>query len=311
MTAPGYVAVTDPGWWRHLRDRERATGERLDANFWKPSTRRFRLAEGTPFFFKLKAPHHAIAGFGYFAGFSKLPDWLAWETFGESNGVSTLEALRERLGAIRRGARIEAAPGGEIGCCLIAEATFFDEDDWVAPPRDWARTTQVGKTYALDEGEGARIWAECLGRGARSASPDRVADEPTRYGDPIEHRPRLGQSIFRIRVLKAYEWACAVTREHSLPALDAGHIRPFASGGVHRPSNGLALRADIHRLFDRGYVTVDAGGRFQVGQRLGDEFNNGRVYYELAGRQIAKPAELADQPDPDALAWHRERVFVG
>jgi putative restriction endonuclease len=48
-----------------------------DANLWPPSARAFRLAVGTPFFFKLKAPHNAIAGFGYFAGFSVRPDWLA------------------------------------------------------------------------------------------------------------------------------------------------------------------------------------------------------------------------------------------
>jgi hypothetical protein len=39
-----------------------------DANFWRPSTRGFNLAIGTPFLFKLKAPHHAIAGYGFFAG---------------------------------------------------------------------------------------------------------------------------------------------------------------------------------------------------------------------------------------------------
>ena len=193
----------------------------------------------------------------------------------------------------------------------MAEATFFDESDWVTPPEDWARTTQVGKTYDLTEGEGARVWAECIARTAMLRRPDQVAEEPARYGAPLEHTPRLGQSIFRIRVLDAYGRACAVTREHSLPALDAEHIKPFAIGGAHRPSNGLALRADLHRLFDRGYVTVDAEGRFQVGQRLSDEFHNGRLYDELAGRRLAIPAESAEQPDPEALAWHREHVFVG
>jgi putative restriction endonuclease len=69
-------------------------------------------------------------------------------------------------------------------------------------------------------------------------------------------RPRLGQGTFRIATIQAYERACAVTGEHSLPALEAAHIRPFAEGGTHDVSNGLLLRADLHRLFDRGYVTV-------------------------------------------------------
>jgi hypothetical protein len=60
---------------------------------------------------KLKKPHNAIAGFGFFAGFSVLHDWLAWETFGDANGVDSLEALRARLHRIREGARIEADSG--------------------------------------------------------------------------------------------------------------------------------------------------------------------------------------------------------
>ena len=49
---------------------------------------------GTPFFFKLEAPHNAICGFGFFAGFSVLPDWLAWDSFGRANGVASLSELR-------------------------------------------------------------------------------------------------------------------------------------------------------------------------------------------------------------------------
>ena len=130
----GFVAVTDPGWWEEL---SRLPGPK-DANFWRPSPRAFRLPIGTPFFFKLKAPHNAIGGFGYFAGFSVLPDWLAWETFGTANGVPSLATLRVRLTRIRDGARIATDPAGRIGCCLIAESVFFPRDHWVAAPRGWS-----------------------------------------------------------------------------------------------------------------------------------------------------------------------------
>ena len=50
----------------------------------------------------------------------------------------------------------------------------------------------------------------------------------------------------------AYSSACAVTREHSLPALEAAHIRPFAEEGTHEVSKGLLLRSEIHRQFDKG-----------------------------------------------------------
>jgi len=32
---------------------------------------------------------HAICGFAYFAQYSDLPDWLAWESFEQGNGNST------------------------------------------------------------------------------------------------------------------------------------------------------------------------------------------------------------------------------
>jgi putative restriction endonuclease len=102
-----------------------------------------------------------------------------------------------------------------------------------------------------------------------------------------------------------------VTEEHSLPVLDAAHIRPYASGGEHEVSNGLSLRSDLHRLFDLGYVTIDEGLRFVVGRRLKDEFENGRSYYGLQGKLLAIPADVALRPSTAALAWHREQMFLG
>lgn len=303
----GFLAVTDPGWYERLA---RMPGPK-DANFWRPSARAFRLAIGTPFLFKLKAPHHAVARYGFFAGFSVLPDWMAWETFGEANGVDNLAALRARLSKIQEGARIQADPSGRIGCCLIAEARFFAPADWIRPPADWSPRTQTGATYDLASGEGARVWSECL---AHSSTSELRAPTPAtekRFGAPVVYLPRLGQGIFRVQVLDAYGRACAVTGEHSLPVLEAAHIQPYASGGAHDVANGVSLRTDLHRLFDRGYATVDEDDRFVVGRRLKEDFENGRSYYGLHGKVIEAPKERTLRPAPEALAWHRENVFVG
>jgi putative restriction endonuclease len=76
----GTVAVTDEGWYTHLRARPDLT----EVNFWRPSAHRtFRAPEFSPFLFKLRAPHYAICGFGFFARYSALPIWLAWETFSD------------------------------------------------------------------------------------------------------------------------------------------------------------------------------------------------------------------------------------
>jgi putative restriction endonuclease len=308
----GFIAVTDHGWYEHL---SREPGAK-DANFWRPSTRTVRLPIGTPFLFKLKAPYNAVAGFGFFAGYSILPDWLAWETFGEANGVAELGELRSRLTTIQRGARIAADPGGRIGCSLIAEAQFFARDAWVRTPSDWHPRTQQGQRYDLEQGEGRRVWMECQERASRAPGAPahaRIVEtvEGLRYGAPSVVRPRLGQGIFRVKVLDAYGRACAVTGEHSLPVLEAAHIKPYAIGGDHAVENGLTLRTDLHRLFDRGYVTVDEDHRFVVGRRLKQDFQNGRSYYVLHGRQLALPAEAGARPDAARLGWHREVAFLG
>ena len=306
----GFVAVTDTGWFQRLAARPGPQ----EVNFWRPSVRPVpfdRLARGTPFLFKLKVPYNAIAGFGYFISFTVLPDWLAWDTFQEGNGVASLGELRQRLSRIQAGARITADPLHRIGCCLIAEARFFARGDWIKQPADWGRTTQVGATYDLTVGEGLRIWTECQLRVA-AAQPRAPTpwSNPSRYGAPATYLPRLGQGIFRVQVLDAYGRACAVTQEHSLPVLEAAHIRPYAQDGPHAVSNGLTLRTDLHRLFDRGYATVDQQHRFVVSTRLKDDYHNGRSYYGLQGRQLTLPADRSLWPDPNALAWHREKVFL-
>ena len=79
-----------------------------------------------------------------------------------------------------------------------------------------------------------------------------------------------------------------------------------------RTRNGLLLRADIHRLFDDGYVTVDPDLRFVVSPRLHEEFENGRVYYALDGRSLANvPDRLPDQPGREFLEWHNSEVYLG
>ena len=124
-------------------------------------------------------------------------------------------------------------------------------------------------------------------------------------------QPRLGQATFRIAVLDAYGRACAVTGERSLPALEASHIRSYAQDGPHEIRNGLLLRADLHRLFDTGYVTVTADLRLEVSGHLRKDYNNGRSYYPLQGAQLEVPGSAADRPEKSFLDWHNEQVFRG
>lgn len=303
----GYIAHTDYAWYGFLKDQT----ELPEVNFWQPSgSRGFRAIEaGAPFFFKLKRPHYAIAGYGFFVRSSILPAWLAWDSFGAANGAPDFAAMKRRIEKYRR--TRELSPHGQyaIGCLMISQPVFFPQQEWIPQPQDWSRNIVQGKTYDLTVGEGQRIWEQCLLQNPyRELSATGVSE---RYGTDQVIQPRLGQGTFRISVLDAYARACAVSGEHSLPVLEAAHIKPYSEDGSHEVANGLLLRADIHRLFDLGYVTVSPDFHFEVGRRLKVDYENGKTYYPLHGKAIRLPEQAVDWPRKDLLDWHNSRKFLG
>lgn len=308
----GFVAPTDHGWYQFLRARPEIT----EVNFWRPGGMGFKAIQpGAPFFFKLKRPYNAIGGFGLFARAERLPLWLAWDVFGQANGTTDEHELRLRLNRLGGPDRAGQGRNRMIGCIAITEPVFFAPDEWVAVPRDWARNIVSGRTEDLSHGDGLRLWTECLERAAARADAAsdwmREAADAQRTGRPVLITPRLGQASFRLAVLDAYDRQCAVTTEHSLPVIDAAHIRPWAAGGTHSVPNGVPLRRDLHRLFDLGYVTIRPNMRLAVSRRLRDDYANGRVYYDLDGRELQLPLDPALRPDLEALSWHEAELFLG
>lgn len=310
----GTIAITDEGWYSFCAEHPDVT----ELNFWTPSARRsFRAPPFSPFLFKLRAPYNAICGFAYFVQFSTLPDWLAWESFGLGNGCFSLQEMQSRISSIRTRIRYEESTGSdEIGCIQLISPIFFSRDRWIPQPTDWKPRTQTPVKFDLAIGEGRRVWESCLARVAAfqastpPAFPPSVADV-ARYGDPRLVQPRLGQATFRIAVLDAYGRACAVTGEHSLPAIEAAHIRSYAQDGPHEIRNGLLLRADLHRLFDTGYITVTPELHLEVSSRLREEYKNGRSYYPLHGSRLEVPNIEMHRPEKQFLEWHNQRVFRG
>ena len=303
----GLVAPTDYDWYCKLA----SLGPLEEVNFWQPAGHRpYRsISVGEPFFFKLKKPYNVIGGFGYFVSSSPFPALTAWDAFGEKNGVSSYAELVERCIRYRRNLRkpdLEPGEDPEIGCVSIIQPVFFPEAQWILQPSDWQKNTIAPTTYDLTQGEGARIWQECQ---KRTATFVNIEEESVRLGAPRLVQGRLGQGTFRLSVLDAYGRACSITEEHSLPALEAAHIKPFCDGGPQAVRNGLLFRADIHKLFDAGYVTVTPGGLFKVSPRLKKDWSNGRTYYPLDGQKVRLPSKADQHPDPEMLNWHNLRVF--
>lgn len=210
-----WVGTTDTRWFEFLAPR------RLDeVNFWQPSVRPAfeNVPIGMPFVFKVKRPHHHIAGAGYFITRSVLPLDLAWEIFGEKNGTASISELRELLGPLAgRGTSLN-----QITCQVIANPVFFEVQDWLPDPPGWSPNIVRGKMYRTEEAEGAAIWAHvqpllASDREDKTETPENgvfVANEPpAQYGEPILMQPRLGQGSFRLVVTEAYRRKCAITGE--------------------------------------------------------------------------------------------------
>lgn len=300
-----YIGVTDNEWFRFLRDRPHLD----EVNFWQPSGgKRFRtLPPGGLFLFKLHAPENFIVGGGHLAHFSLLPHRTAWEFFGEGNGAGSLQEMTRRIAKYRR-EKPGLSSDYTIGCIMLSRPFFWPETEWIPAPDDFHRNIVQGKGYDTFSATGRVLWDAVRLRIAGYDVREPI-ESPAMWGEPVLVRPRLGQGTFRSLITDLYGRRCAVTGERALPVLEAAHIRPVTEGGLHELPNGLLLRSDIHRLFDRGYVTVTPDLEFRVSRRLKDEFDNGEPYYPLEGAVAHIPARLEDRPGRDFLEWHGDVVF--
>jgi putative restriction endonuclease len=120
---------------------------------------------------------------------------------------------------------------------------------------------------------------------------------------------------FRQRVLKAYEYRCAVcgfdVRLGTVSiAIDAAHIRWHQAGGPDVENNGLALCVLHHKTFDLGAFTVADGVLLVSDQANGTAgFQEALMAYH--GKPIKPPQRPDWKPAPGHLEWHGREVFKG
>jgi len=305
-----YVGITDRDWFRFLRARNT-----VEMNFWRPrSTSDFGVIQpGELFLFKTKYPENKVVGGAFLVRHTTLPLDLAWSTFGEANGVSSLADFRSKISSIR--GDLERNP--TIGCTILTQPFYLDDHAFFAPPLEWASNIVTGKSYDATTGEGLRLFEQAKSV-ILSQSPTiqsdshRLAEDSPRYGEERLVRPRLGQGGFRVVVLDEYKRCCSITGERTLPVLEASHIQPYSEDGPHDVSNGLLLRSDLHTLFDKGYMTVTNDLKVEVSRRIREEFSNGRDYYALHGRELkVLPSDRSHRPAARFLEWHQTNRFLG
>jgi HNH endonuclease len=314
-----YVAVTDLPWFDFLSSR--AVGGRVDeVNFWSPRaiTPLKRMTPGEPVFFRLKAPRNAIAGYGFFALFSVLALDEAWRLFEEGNGYEFEAQFLQGIGRFRGLDLLDPrTPQAHLGCTILRDARFWPPERWIpwGDDREWSRNIVRGETER-DPARAALLLASIADDPAREDVEAELKREfvlvegDERLRRLSERVVREGQGTFRARLLDAYGGACAVTGEHTEPVLAAAHIQPYLGPRSNNVQNGLLLTQEFHTLFDLGLVAVTPDYEVRISPQLKGRWQNGRRYYDYAGRRLALPKDPSLQPSRDALAWHQENLFV-
>ncbi|WP_151087249.1 HNH endonuclease [Hymenobacter baengnokdamensis] len=308
-----YVGVTDKAWFDYLRQEPRE-----DVNFWKPlgGANFGAVPAGAPFLLKLRKPEHSIVGVGFFTVQTKASVSFAWETFGNRNGYGELLDFRAAINKYRVAHHKPAELNPEISCLVLTAPVFFRKPDWIPAPADWGDPIVTGKVYNTATPIGARLWANVsatLLRYQNDAFTQELATDSLLLESPAIYREaltkvRIGQGAFKALVTQAYDKQCAISGEKTLPVLEAAHIQPYSQAGPNQLGNGLLLRSDLHKLFDRHYLTIDATDRVvRVSSRIREEFQNGKEYYRFDGQPLRMlPKSILDQPAKQYLEHHNQ-----
>jgi len=114
---------------------------------------------------------------------------------------------------------------------------------------------------------------------------------------------RQGQGAFRDRLVREYQFTCALTGCMEVDALEAAHIIPYLGPSTNAVSNGILLRADLHTLLDKGLLSFDLDywpPRAAISSKVNDP-----SYRALHGAAFRLPMDSRSAPDREAMRKHR------
>jgi putative restriction endonuclease len=145
---------------------------------------------------------------------------------------------------------------------------------------------------------------------------DQIARDAN-YKAPEEAKKQGREVRFRLNVIAAYNYTCALTGYRlttisSGSIVDAAHIHQFADSRNNDPRNGLALCKNAHWLFDNGLWSIadDFKVLIAIG-RFAEDSPDQKSLAEYQGQKLRLPADRQYWPDRVHLAWHRKNRFQG
>jgi putative restriction endonuclease len=121
---------------------------------------------------------------------------------------------------------------------------------------------------------------------------------------------------FRINVLRAYNYSCAVCDfkawlDNTPVGIEAAHVQWFTHKGPDSVTNGVAMCSLHHKLFDRGVFTIDESHKIIIS----DAAHGSSMYLHLMEhfheQELREPKHSYDTVAERYREWHVKEVFRG
>ena len=162
--------------------------------------------------------------------------------------------------------------------------------------------------YVVDDDPVGRFVKLAVDESLRFLTPQPASEDQRRYAERLVNL-RLHQPVFRARVIRAYDTACAVCRLRHPDLLDAAHILGDAETGQPVVTNGLSLCKIHHAAYDRKILGVRPDYTVHLREDVMLEVDGPMLRYglqEMHGRDLHLPVRPQDRPDREALAQRWE-----
>jgi putative restriction endonuclease len=116
---------------------------------------------------------------------------------------------------------------------------------------------------------------------------------------------RANQQHFREQILSLYKNKCCITDTKDVEVLEAAHIKDWSVSKNDNLNNGLCLRSDIHKLFDKDLLTLDENFLVKISPLIKDDY-----YNSLNGKKINLPKAQLDWPKKEFILWRLKKGDV-
>jgi len=108
---------------------------------------------------------------------------------------------------------------------------------------------------------------------------------------------REGQQKFRDKILKTYGYSCCISRCKVISVLEAAHITPYNGPDSNIINNGLCLRSDLHKLWDKYLIAINPDSyKVELSSNL-----KGTDYEQYEGVQVFSNLQSSEIPTKKLL----------